>query len=85
VALRLARNRGYDFLKIFAKKLAKKWRFLTRDKAKLCKKFDRNMVFEKIAIFAENRQKSQKIVIIASTPGCLDGCFSPINFLFSFS
>jgi hypothetical protein len=36
-------------------------------------KFDHNIVFEKNAnFFAENRQKSQKIVIITSVPGYPD-------------
>jgi hypothetical protein len=44
--------------------------FLTRNKAKLCKNFIIALVFEKNAnFFAEHCQKSQKIVIITSTPG----------------
>jgi hypothetical protein len=31
------RDRCYDFVNIFAKKIAKKLAFLTRNKAKLCK------------------------------------------------
>jgi hypothetical protein len=54
-------------LKILAKKLA----LLTRNKAKLCKILIITLVFEKNAnFFAENWEKSQKIVIITSTPGC---------------
>jgi hypothetical protein len=54
------------FSPIFWQKLA----FLTRKKAKLCKILIITLVFEKNAIFsAENCQKSQKIVIITSTPG----------------
>jgi hypothetical protein len=58
-------------LKIFSpKKLRKNWRFLTPNKAKLCQIFIITLVFEKNAnFFAENWQKSQKIVIITSTPG----------------
>jgi hypothetical protein len=52
-------------LKNFAKKLA----FCAENKAKLCKNWIITLVFEKNAIFiAENWQKSQKIVIITSTP-----------------
>jgi hypothetical protein len=44
--------------------------FLTQNKAKLCKMLIITLVFEKNAnFFAENCQKSQKIVIITSTPG----------------
>jgi hypothetical protein len=58
-------------LKIFSpKNSAKKFAFLTRNKAKLCKILIITLVFEKNAnFFAENCQKSQKIVIITSTPG----------------
>jgi hypothetical protein len=52
------------------KKIAKKLAFLTQNKAKLCKILIITLVFEKNAnFFAENWQKSQKIVIITSTPG----------------
>jgi hypothetical protein len=52
--------------KIFSKKLE----FLTQNKAKLCKNLIITLVFEKNAnFFAKNCQKSQKIVIITSTPG----------------
>jgi hypothetical protein len=45
----------------FAKKIG--------EKAKLCKKFIITLVFEKNAnFFAENCRKSQKIMIITSTP-----------------
>jgi hypothetical protein len=56
--------------KIFSPKiLAKKLAFLTQNKAKLCKNVIITLVFEKNAnFFAENCQKSQKIVIITSTP-----------------
>jgi predicted secreted acid phosphatase len=61
----------YDFKNIFAeKKSAKKLAFLTQNKAKLCKMLIITLDFEKNAnFFAENWQKSQKIVIITSTPG----------------
>jgi hypothetical protein len=57
--------------KIFSpKNSAKKSAFLTQNKAKLYKNFIITLVFEKNAnFFAENLQKSQKIVIITSTPG----------------
>jgi hypothetical protein len=43
--------------------------FLTQNKAKLCKNLIITLVFEKNAnFFAENRQKSQKIVFITSVP-----------------
>jgi hypothetical protein len=51
--------------KNFAKKLA----FFAQNKAKLCKNWIITLVFKKNAnFFAENWQKSQKIVIITSTP-----------------
>jgi hypothetical protein len=44
--------------------------FLTQNKAKLCKILIITLVFEKNAnFFAENWEKSPKIVIITSTPG----------------
>jgi hypothetical protein len=57
-------------VKIFSPKhLAKILAFLTQNKAKLCKNLIMTLVFEKNAkFFAENRQKSQKIVIITSVP-----------------
>jgi hypothetical protein len=64
---------GTDVLifKIFSPKNSeKKLAFLTQNKAKLCKILIITLVFEKNAnFFAENWQKSQKIVIITSTPG----------------
>jgi hypothetical protein len=57
--------------KIFSPKNSanKKLAFLTRDKVKICKLLIITLVFEKNAnFFAENGQKSQKIVIITSTP-----------------
>jgi hypothetical protein len=63
-------DRCYDF-KIFSpKNSAKKLAFLTQNKAELCKNLIITLVFEKNAnLFAENCQKSQKIVIITSVPG----------------
>jgi hypothetical protein len=57
--------------KIFSPiKIAKKLAFLTQNKAKLCNILIITLVFEKNAnFFAENWQKSQKIMIITSTPG----------------
>jgi hypothetical protein len=58
-------------LKIFSPKIsAKKLAFLTQNKAKICEILIITLVFEKNAnFFAENCQKSQKIVIITLTPG----------------
>jgi hypothetical protein len=62
-------DRCYDFKNIFAEKNAKKLAFLTQNKAKLCKFLIITLDFEKNAIFfAENWQKSQKIVITTSNP-----------------
>jgi hypothetical protein len=57
--------------KIFSpKNFAKKLAFLTQNKAKFLKKLIITLVFKKNAnFFAENWGKSQKIVIITSTPG----------------
>jgi hypothetical protein len=69
-------------LKIFSlKKSAQKLAFLTQNKAKLGKNLSTTFVFEKNAIFfAENWQKSQKIVIITSVPGYLPGSFKKFIF-----
>jgi hypothetical protein len=49
------KNRFYDLKTIFAKKSAKTLPFLTRNKAKLCKKLIKTSVFEKNAnFFSEN-------------------------------
>jgi hypothetical protein len=58
-------------LKIFSPKIsAKKLAFLTQNKAKIYEILIITLVFEKNDnFFAENCQKSQKIVIITSTPG----------------
>jgi hypothetical protein len=62
-------DRCYDFLNIFAEKFSEKNCVLTQNKAKLCKILIITLVFEKNAnFFAENSQKSQKIVIITSVP-----------------
>jgi hypothetical protein len=64
------------------KNSAKKLAFLTQNKAKLCKMLIITLVFEKNAnFFAKNCQKSQKIVIITSTPGpwLPDGFFSKLK------
>jgi hypothetical protein len=62
--------------KIFSpKNLAKKLAFLTKNKAKFSKKLIITLVFKKNAkFFAENWEKSQKIVIITLTPGCTCIC-----------
>jgi hypothetical protein len=61
------------FLKYFRRKIQRKMAFLTQNKAKLCKICIITLVFEKNAnFFAENCQKSQKIVIITSVPGWPD-------------
>jgi hypothetical protein len=63
-------DRCCDYLNIFAKKFSEKLAFFTLNKAKLCKILSITLVFGKNAIFfAENCRKSQKIVIITSTPG----------------
>jgi hypothetical protein len=63
------RDRCYDFLKYFRRKIQrKKLAFLTQNKAKLCKNLIITLVFDKNAnFFSESCQKSQKIVIITST------------------
>jgi hypothetical protein len=46
--------------------------FLTQNKAKLCKILIITLAFENNAnFFAENGRKSQKIMIITSTPGAV--------------
>jgi hypothetical protein len=59
------------FFQYFRRKIQQKHlAFLTQNKAKLCKSFSITLVFVENANFvAENGQKSQKIVIITSTPG----------------
>jgi hypothetical protein len=61
-------DRCYDFLNILPKNSAKKLAFLTQNKAKICKILIITLFFlEKRQFFAENCQKSQKIVIITAT------------------
>jgi hypothetical protein len=63
-------DRCYDLKNIFAKKISEKLAFFDSNKAKLCKNLIITLVFEKNAnFFAEIWHKSQKIVIITSTPG----------------
>jgi hypothetical protein len=63
------RDRCYDFYIFSPKNLAKILAFLAQSTASFCKKLIITSVFEKNANFlAENWQKSQKIVIITSTP-----------------
>jgi hypothetical protein len=66
--------KNVKILKIYSpKNSAKKLAFFTRNKkAKLCKILIIKLAFEKKTpiVFAENCQKSQKIVIITSTPAC---------------
>jgi hypothetical protein len=51
--------------------MMKKLAVLTQNKAKLFKNLIATLVFEKTdTFFAENCRKSQKIVIITSTPDC---------------
>jgi hypothetical protein len=58
------------FFKYFRRKILRKMAFFAQNKAKLCKNLIITLVYEKNAIFfAEKWQKSQKIVIITSTPG----------------
>jgi hypothetical protein len=69
VSTELAWDRCYDFLNIFAETICEKLAFLTQNKAKLFKNLIITLVFEKNAnFFAENCQKSLKIVIITSVP-----------------
>jgi hypothetical protein len=62
-------------LKLFSpKNLAKILAFFAQTTVTFCKKLIITLVFEKnVVFFAENLQKSQKIVIITSTPGCRNG------------
>jgi hypothetical protein len=51
--------------------------FDSQQRAKLCKYLIITLVFEKNAdLFAKNCRKSQKIVIITSTPDCFEGARS---------
>jgi hypothetical protein len=68
--------------KIFwPKNLAKNWRFLLKTKLNYAKIVIIILVFDKNANFlAENWQKSQKIVIITSTPGIVFACLFSQSF-----
>jgi hypothetical protein len=69
---KLVWDRCYDFRYIyFCRKIwRKQWRLFAQTTASFCKKLIITLVFEKNAnFFAENWQKSQKTVIITSTPG----------------
>jgi hypothetical protein len=64
-----SRDRCYDFLNIFAETFGDKIGVLYTKQSKLLKKLIIPLVFEKNAnFFTEDWQKSQKIVIITSTP-----------------
>jgi hypothetical protein len=67
--LKLIWDRCYDFKNIFAEKFSEKLALLTRNKAELCKILIITLVFEKKRQFF--RRKSQKIVIITSTPASI--------------
>jgi hypothetical protein len=74
-------GRCYDFLNIFVENfLAKNRHFLLETKVNYAKiRYVITLVFEKNAnFFAENWQKSQKIVIMTTTP-CL--CKPPLTFV----
>jgi hypothetical protein len=61
------------FKNIFGEKFSEKTSFFTQNKAKLCKNLIITLVFEKNASFFRRKlAKSQKIVIITSTPGRTD-------------
>jgi hypothetical protein len=65
-------DRCYDFLNIFAEKFRKKIAFLFKLLLVFAKTVTITLFFEKnVNFFAENCRKSQKIVIITSTPGML--------------
>jgi predicted dinucleotide-binding enzyme len=75
LAKRFICDRCFDFLNILSKKFSEKIGvFLTQNKAKICKILIITLVFDKNAnFFAENCQKSQKIVIVTSTPDAKKG------------
>jgi hypothetical protein len=66
----VTKDQCYDFLNIFAEKFSKNiFAFFAQTTASFCKNCDNNIgVSEKRPFFAENWQKSQKIVFITSTP-----------------
>jgi hypothetical protein len=73
------RDRCYDFLNISAENFSENIVVFCLNYTKFLHKFDHNIVFfEKRQFFAENWQKSQKIVIITSTPGA-----SPTTWIYS--
>jgi hypothetical protein len=67
VDTRVTRDRCYDFKNIFAEKFSEKIGDFVSKQSQSLKKLIITLIFEK-KIFAENWQKSQKIVIITSTP-----------------
>jgi hypothetical protein len=76
------RDRCYDFKNIFRQIFRrKKLALFTQNKAILCKILIITLVSEKNAnFFAENCQKSQKIVIITPTPGIRRNNAVPVDF-----
>jgi hypothetical protein len=76
-------DRCYDLKKIFSpKNVVKKWRFYSNYSYLVYCKIDYNIGFERNAnCFAENWQKSQKIVIITWTPDWAKFChfWEPIS------
>jgi hypothetical protein len=75
LSVMVTRGRCYDFKNIFDEKNCEKLAFLTRNNAKLCKFLIIKLDFEENANFStKNWQKSQKIVIITSTPDWENFC-----------
>jgi hypothetical protein len=65
----VTRDRCYDFLNVFAEKFSEKIGVSVSKQSQILKKLIITLVFEKNAnFFAKNCRKSQKIVIITSTP-----------------
>jgi hypothetical protein len=62
-------DRCYDFLNIFAEKVCKKNGVFDSKQSYIFKKLIITLVFKKTPIVSENWEKSQKIMIITSTPG----------------
>jgi hypothetical protein len=70
-----SRDRCYGFQNVFAEKYGKNIGFFAQTTVTFCKNLIVTLVFEKNAnFFAENWQKSPKIVIITSTPGSFFEC-----------
>jgi hypothetical protein len=70
--------------KFLTKNFAKILAFITQNKAILCEDLIVTLVFEKNAIFfAKNWEKSQKIVIVTSTPGVYFGQGDQIGRIFA--